>query len=155
MRLGNLLTIPIANSILYVQPLFLQATNSTFPELKKVVVATGNSVGMGDDLADALEVAFKLKPGTVDQPPTNPPGTTPTPGAGQTPVAVQTPTPSGLPTPSGKSASDLAKSASEHYDNAQAALRAGDWTTYGREIDAMKADLDALQAILGVPTPVP
>lgn len=154
-RLGNLLTIPIANSILYVQPLFLQATNSKFPELKKVVVATGNSVGMGDNLADALAVAFRQKPGTIEQPPQNPPGTTPTPGPGQTPVPALTPTPSGQPTPTGRSAADLAQSARLHYDNAQAALRSGDWTTYGSEIEAMKVDLDALQVILGVPTPAP
>ena len=147
-RLGNLLTIPIANSILYVQPLFLQANNSRFPELKKVVVATGNSVGMGDNFKDALDVAFKLKPGEIEGGGPTPVGT-PTPGPAQTPVAGQTAVPQ--PTTTGRSAAELAQSASDRYDRAQAALRAGDWTTYGREIDAMKADLDALQALLGTP----
>jgi uncharacterized membrane protein (UPF0182 family) len=153
-RRGNLLTIPIANSILYVQPLFLQATSSTkkFPELKKVIVATGNNVGMGDNLKEALDVAFKLKPGEIDGGlPT--PGITPTPGPAQTPIPGQTAVPQ--PTSTGRSASDLAQSASDHYDLAQAALKDGDWATYGREIDAMKADLDALQALLGTPTPRP
>ncbi len=149
---GNLLTIPIANSILYVQPLFLQATASKFPELKKVIVATGNSVGMGDNLKDALDVAFKLKPGQIDTTPV-PPGGTPTPGVAQTPVPGQTAVPQ--PTGTNRSPSDLAQSASGHYDRAQAALKLGDWATYGREIDSMKADLDALQAVLGRPTPQP
>jgi uncharacterized membrane protein (UPF0182 family) len=155
-RRGNLLIIPIANSILYVQPVFLQATASKFPELKKVIVATGNSVGMGDNLNDALAVAFKLKPGQIDNPPGGTPGTTGTPVPGQTatpgtPVATSVP----VPTSTGRGAADLAQSAGRHYDLAQEALRAGDWATYGREIDAMKADLDALEAILGVPTPQP
>jgi uncharacterized protein len=152
---GNLLTIPISNTVLYVQPLFLQATASKFPELKRVIVATSSSVGIGEDLRSALEVAFKVRAPVVE-------GTPPTPQPGQTPVAggtpgAATPTPGTQPTraPSLGSASDLTQSAIEHYDLAQDALRRGDWATYGREIDAMKADLDALELLVGTPTAVP
>ncbi|MFL5734767.1 MAG: UPF0182 family protein, partial [Chloroflexia bacterium] len=41
---GNLLTIPISNSVLYVEPLFLQATQGSLPELTRVIVATGDRV---------------------------------------------------------------------------------------------------------------
>jgi uncharacterized membrane protein (UPF0182 family) len=152
---GNLLTVPISDTLLYVQPLFLQATASKFPELKRVIVATTDSVGFGENLQAALDVAFKVAPPVVE--PATPVPATPgaTPGAVQTPVPIVTPTPRPIPTPSGESASDLTQSALRHYEAAQEALRAGDWATYGREIEAMKDDLDALERLVGVPTPLP
>lgn len=153
---GNLLTIPISNTLLYIEPLFLQATNSgSFPELKRVIVVTGNSVGIGSDLAEALDVAFKIKPPSVitDGGNTTP---TPTPVAGATTVPTQPrPTPSGTVT--GRTADELTASALDHYNKAQDALKRGDWTTYGEEIDAMKADLDELARLTGIsiPTPIP
>jgi uncharacterized membrane protein (UPF0182 family) len=109
-------------------------------------VATGNSVGIGDNLRSALDVAFKIRPGEViGVDGTNQPGPTPTVPPGQTPV------PRG--TPSTGRATDLTQSALRHYDLAQDALKRGDLATYQREIDAMKADLDALASVVGVPTP--
>ncbi|HST04337.1 MAG TPA: UPF0182 family protein [Chloroflexia bacterium] len=147
---GNLLTIPISNTLLYIEPLFLQANNSSFPELKRVIVATGNSVGIGSDLNEALDVAFKLKPGEVI-----PGGDTGTPNPNATPVPTLPPgatvTPGGTQT--AQTAEQLTQSALDHYNRAQDALRNGDWTTYGEEIDAMKADLDQLAQITGVPIP--
>jgi uncharacterized membrane protein (UPF0182 family) len=152
---GNLLTVPISDTLLYVQPLFLQATASKFPELKRVIVATTDSVGFGENLQAALDVAFKVKPPVVE--PATPVPATPgvTPGPAQTPTAGVTPTPRPTFPPSSESASDLTQSALRHYEAAQEALRAGDWATYGREIDAMKADLDALERLVGVPTQEP
>ncbi|MQG22523.1 MAG: UPF0182 family protein [SAR202 cluster bacterium] len=51
---GNLLVIPIGNSILYAEPIYIQAEGVSFPELKKVVLATKDNVVMGDSLEDAL-----------------------------------------------------------------------------------------------------
>ncbi|MEO5951758.1 MAG: UPF0182 family protein, partial [Chloroflexia bacterium] len=138
---GNLLTIPISNTLLYIEPLFLQATNSgSFPELKRVIVATGNSVGIGSDLAEALDVAFKLKPPVVI-PGTDTGTPTPTPVAGATSLPTQPrPTPNGTAT--GRTAEEITQSALDHYNRAQDALKRSDWATYGEEIDAMKADLD-------------
>ena len=146
---GNLLTIPISNTLLYIEPLFLQATNSSFPELKRVIVATGNSVGIGSDLGEALDVAFKLKPGQVIPGTGGTPNATPVPGA--TIPAGSTATAGGTQTAS--TAEQLTQSALDHYNRAQDALRNGDWTTYGQEIDAMKADLDQLAQLTGVPIP--
>ncbi|HEX9987469.1 MAG TPA: UPF0182 family protein [Chloroflexia bacterium] len=152
-RRGNLLTIPIGNSVLYVEPLFLQAETSKFPELKRVIAVTGNSVGIGSDLREALNVAFKLQPGQVigsDGGETTPQAT---PLPGLTPAPTRTPRPAG--TPGTASPADLTQSALEHYDLAQTALRDGDLATYQREIDAMKRDLDELARIVGVPTALP
>ncbi|MEO8288549.1 MAG: UPF0182 family protein [Chloroflexota bacterium] len=149
---GNLLTIPISDTVLYVEPLFLQSIqSSSVPELKRVIVATGNSVGIGSDLNEALDVAFKIKPGqVVGGDGGTAPVPTPLPGA-TTPPA--TPRPAG--TPSAGSPSDLTQSALDHYDRAQQALKSGDWQTYGQEIDAMKRDLDQLERLVGTPTPAP
>jgi hypothetical protein len=153
-RRGNLLTIPIGNSVLYVEPLFLQAETSRFPELKRVIAVTGNSVGIGSDLREALNVAFKLQPGQVigSDGGDNTPQATPLPG--QTPAPTRTPRPAGTPG-TAASPADLTQSALEHYDLAQTALRDGDLATYQREIDAMKRDLDELARIVGVPTALP
>jgi uncharacterized membrane protein (UPF0182 family) len=51
---GNMLAIPIGRSNLYVEPIYLQAGGSRLPELKRVVVATGNRVAMGESVDDAL-----------------------------------------------------------------------------------------------------
>ncbi len=147
---GNLLTIPISNTLLYIEPLFLQATNSSFPELKRVIVATGNSVGIGSDLGEALDVAFKLKPGQVIPGDTGgTPNATPVPGA-TIPVG---PTATAGGTQTTRTAEQITQSALDHYNRAQDALRNGDWTIYGQEIDAMKADLDELAQLTGVPIP--
>lgn len=55
---GNLLVIPIAKSLLYVEPIYLAASNSAIPELKMVVVVSNQRVALGDDLEDALHKLF-------------------------------------------------------------------------------------------------
>src|SRR5438093_2927578 len=55
---GNLLVIPIANSTLYVEPIYLQAEASRLPELKRVVVATGNRLAMEASLDEVLDRVF-------------------------------------------------------------------------------------------------
>ncbi len=51
---GNLLVIPVGNSILYAEPVYIQAEGVSFPELKKVILATADRVVMADSLAEAL-----------------------------------------------------------------------------------------------------
>ena len=52
---GNLLVIPIGNSILYAEPVYIQAEGVSFPELKRVILATGDKVVMADSLGEALD----------------------------------------------------------------------------------------------------
>jgi uncharacterized protein len=56
---GNLLVIPIENSILYVSPLYLRAETGQLPELKRVIAAYGDRVVMDETLAGALAALFK------------------------------------------------------------------------------------------------
>jgi len=56
---GNTLIIPIENSILYVEPLYLEATErGTLPQLKRVIVAYNDRLTMQDTLAEAIDVIF-------------------------------------------------------------------------------------------------
>jgi uncharacterized membrane protein (UPF0182 family) len=55
---GNLLVIPIENSILYISPLYLRAEQGHLPELKRVIAAYGEHVVMKETLAEALSALF-------------------------------------------------------------------------------------------------
>ncbi len=57
-RHGNLLMIPIEDSFLYVEPIFLVATAGAIPELKRVIVATGDRIAMEQTLDEALAAVF-------------------------------------------------------------------------------------------------
>ncbi len=55
---GTLLVIPIEDSLLYIQPLYLRAEDGRIPELKRVIVGYQNEIAMGLDLDDALKQIF-------------------------------------------------------------------------------------------------
>jgi len=55
---GNLLVVPIAESLLYVEPVFLQAARGEIPELKRVIVAYGDRIVMERDLERCLAELF-------------------------------------------------------------------------------------------------
>ncbi|MDY6780159.1 MAG: UPF0182 family protein, partial [Halobacteria archaeon] len=56
---GNLIVIPIADTVMYVEPFFLKSTGAgALPELKRVIVAQGDSLTMQPTLAESLDVLF-------------------------------------------------------------------------------------------------
>jgi uncharacterized membrane protein (UPF0182 family) len=59
---GKLIVIPIENSFLYVVPLYLKAEGTNFPQLKRVIVATGDKVVMEPTLDEALSSLFGTTP---------------------------------------------------------------------------------------------
>ena len=59
---GNLLVIPIEQSLLYVEPLYLEATENSLPTLARVIVAYENQIVMNQTLKGALDVIFKSEP---------------------------------------------------------------------------------------------
>ena len=70
---GNLLVIPIGESLIYVEPIYLQAEQLAFPELKRVIVATADKVVMAPTLSEALaEIAGAPKIAEVTTPTTQP-----------------------------------------------------------------------------------
>lgn len=71
---GNLLVIPLGNSILYAEPVYIQSEGVTFPELKRVILASGEKVVMEDSLQLALISLTGAAPATPGRP--APPATT-------------------------------------------------------------------------------
>ena len=127
---GSLLAIPIEDALLYVQPLYLSASEGALPELRRVIVAYGNQLNMAPNLEAALEGIFgraataTIKETAVTMVPALPPG------------ALTAPL---LPGPS-----VLAKEALDHFNKAQAALREQDWSRYGEELKKMRGVLEEL-----------
>jgi uncharacterized membrane protein (UPF0182 family) len=115
---GNLLVIPIEESLIFVQALYLRAEGGQIPELKRVVVAYQNRVVMQETLAEGLDLLFGEGAGGVDQTiPPRPIATLDRPAA-----------------PASDDLADLVRQAAQHYDQAMDAQRAGDWARYGQEI---------------------
>jgi uncharacterized protein len=116
---GSLLVVPIENSILYVSPLYLRAESGQLPELKRVIAGYGDRVVMEDTLPEALAALFK-----DSVPPSALPATAQAPLTG--PV------------------SGLAREALAHYQRAIERLKAGDWSGFGSELDALRPLLEEL-----------
>src|SRR5258707_7477193 len=96
---GNLLVIPLEDAVLYIEPLYIQAQSSPLPELKRVIVASTDSVVMSDPLDSAL-AALGQGPageGLAKSPPQQPTpasaGTAAAPRAGSTGTSAATCTP--------------------------------------------------------------
>ncbi|HMQ54802.1 MAG TPA: UPF0182 family protein, partial [Anaerolineae bacterium] len=142
---GNLLVLPIENSLLYVEPLYLRAENGQIPELKRVILSTGDRIVMRETLSQALIALFE------DQEDEGPVTTSPPPAelseaAEIDPTTVDAPplTTTSLEELRTKNISELAQLASDHYAAAQRALQRGDWTTSGNELDSMEEALNTL-----------
>ena len=88
---GNLLVIPVEDSLIYVEPLYLQAESGAIPELTRVIVAYGDVVVMEKDLPSALDTIFSGTPtGPTTTVPSGP--TTTVPGATTTTIPSATTT---------------------------------------------------------------
>ena len=138
---GELLVIPIEESLIYVQPIYLRAEGGTIPELKRVVVAHENRVVMGETLEEGLNALFgngSVPRSTLASRDSTVSGEPTLAGGGVT-AAPPTSAPTGA-------TSELLRQAQAHYDRAIAAQRAGNWAEYGREIQLLGAALQALRA---------
>ena len=129
---GNLLVLPIDNSLLYVEPLYLRAENGQIPELKRVILSNGERIVMRETLGQAVLALFE------GQSPALAARVQPAPAAVEQPAE-----PAGSAT-AAEDIAELARLASDHYQAAQQALRRGDWAAYGRELEQMETALQAL-----------
>jgi uncharacterized membrane protein (UPF0182 family) len=140
---GELLVIPIEESLIYVQPIYLRAEGGTIPELKRVVVAHENRVVMGETLEEGLDALFGA--GASRPPATGAQDSVSALAASQPAVTGGAAVPAAAQGPSGASA-ELLREAQTHYDRAIAAQRAGNWAEYGREIEQLGTAIRALRA---------
>ncbi len=125
---GDLLVIPLGDSILYVQPVYVKsAQENAIPELKRVLAVTGGRVGIGNTLEEAVADA----------------------------VGAQAP-PEEAPQPQGTVAERiraLIAEALDHFAAADEALRGGDLATYQREVEAARRTVEEALGLAGSGSP--
>ncbi|MEX1185240.1 MAG: UPF0182 family protein [Gemmatimonadaceae bacterium] len=126
---GELLVIPIEESLIYVQPLYTRARGGTIPEMKRVIVAYQNHVVMEETLDQGLARLFGAEGDARAARADREVSGADAPISGAPPA----PTPT-APAPVSGAAATLTQRAQQHYDRALAAQRNGDWATYGEEI---------------------
>ncbi len=145
---GNLIVLPVGDSLIYLQPVYLASNSSKFPAFERIVVASSTHVVWAATLGDALNKFLAEEAGT----PGPSPSPTPTPGPGGSPA----PTPSGTPGPVGTpppGVAALVAYANEHFELAQTALRNGDFARYGAEMELVRQALVNLEELTGGAVP--
>ena len=133
--LGNLITLPVAGGLIYAEPIYIQAANTTggssssgsYPVLQRVVVSFDGNVGFGPTLPSALSQVIPGLGGSGSSSGSQSGGG----GTGQGSVSAAV-------------RSDLAQAESD-YAKAEAALKQGDLTGYAKYIADMKTALDQAQ----------
>ncbi len=140
---GNLITLPVAEGILYVQPVYIQSTGPTsYPTLRKVLVAFGEEVGFANTLQEALDQVFQGDSGasTADG------ADGPSPEPGSQPQVPENQSEQ-------EKLSQALTDANEAIQASEEALAAGDWAAYGeaqrRLNDALTRATEADDAIRG------
>jgi uncharacterized membrane protein (UPF0182 family) len=133
---GNLLTLPVAGGLLYVEPIYIERTGqaSSYPQLAKVLVYYGNRIGYAPTLKQALDQVFGAGAGNG------------TAGAGQAPAAQ----PNTPPAAGGPSASPQVQAAASAIQTAitqlKAAQSSGDFAAQGQALAALDAAVKQFQA---------
>ncbi|GAA3915972.1 UPF0182 family protein [Microbacterium invictum] len=141
---GNLLTLPVGGGLLYVQPVFVQASGGTqLPTLRKILVAFGDEVAFEDTLQEALDSMFGGESGAS----TGDGEVTPTPepddGESEEPGTGEQPAPD-VPADAYQAALDAARQAMVDRD---AAMQAGDWAAYGEADERLTEAIEQLLAL--------
>jgi len=131
---GNLLVVPIGNSFLYFEPIYLRAKQeSSLPELKRVILADESQVAYATTLDQAIQqLVGTAPPPTGNQPP-------PTTYTAAQVAQIQS----------------LIDQANQHYKAAYAALARGDFTTFATEMQTVGRILQQLQALTGTASTPP
>lgn len=145
---GNMFVFPVEGSLLYVEPVYLEAAQGSLPEVKRVIVYYGDRIAYKATLGEALDALFGTGAGdplNADNPvlagteaaaileaggilePEIPDGETPDPG-----TVVTT------------DVAELIQLANEAYENAQQSQRAGDWAGYGQFMEQLQQYLQQL-----------
>ncbi len=116
-QFGEVIIIPIENSLLYVEPLYLRASGeNSIPEMKNVIVGYGDSIVLANDIGTALGELFNFSTQEPDE------NSGETPGTGQGEGTVD---------------SAVMSKVKEAYNNAIEAQKAGDWAKYGEYINEL------------------
>jgi uncharacterized protein len=132
--LGNLLTVPIKDALLYVQPIFVQASQGAIPELRRVPVFFNNQLGYTANLTDSINQVLSR---TTNAPPASGP---------QPPTGPQT---------ASTALARILQQQAEQYRRAQQALDRHDLGAYQHAIDRLGQLIEQAQRLTGAPPPPP
>ncbi len=116
---GNLLVIPVGDTLLYAEPIYLYSTHSPFPELKRVIVADSRALVMSETLSGALS---ELSQSTL------------APGDDQD-TTIQT-----------MDLSTMIRRARESLERARKSAGAGQWTRFGQSMDELEELLQRMSS---------
>jgi uncharacterized membrane protein (UPF0182 family) len=122
--LGNVLMIPVADSLLYIQPLYVESSRNAFPELQRVIAVYGKQASIQPTLAGALTQVFQA-----------PVSTTPATQGG-----------TGNLSPQVRALLDEAQTA---YQQSQTDLKAGNLGAYQTDINNLESILQEVQQLTG------
>jgi uncharacterized membrane protein (UPF0182 family) len=131
--------LPINQSFLYIEPVYLESDTSALPELKRIVTASNSAVAMAETLSGSL---VALSRGSTDTPIVVVDDGGVDGGAEPTPA----PTPGVILNP--QTVEEYVAAANAHLAAAEEAQRNGDWATYGRELEALQQTLAELSAVI-------
>ena len=125
---GNLLILPMNNSLLYVEPIYIQSEDekTAIPELRQVVIGYENEVVWGKSLDEALGKMFERGTRSQITAITDTTETTADRGTDQSSVR------------------ELIDQANQHFNEAQTAQRTGNWAEYGRSLQLLEETLQQL-----------
>ncbi len=146
---GNLLVIPIGGTLMYVEPLYLQAASGKIPELKRVIVATADRVEMANNLGVALVNLFGKQV-------LNDKGLNELATYGGKASVSEALTSAGSTTAAATGSATLQQivtQANQQFEQAQKMAQQGDWAGYGDQIKALQSTLSRLSQITGAKVP--
>jgi uncharacterized membrane protein (UPF0182 family) len=149
---GNMFVVPIEDSIMYIEPIYLRAVDSSMPEVKRIIIYYNDKIAYESTLAGALDAMFGA--GTGDEVRTS----QPTGDTGDADSTLGDTDASGQPdsniTEGGAigaegdiqqmTTDELIRAVADTYNRATEAQRAGDWAKYGEEMNLLKAYIDQL-----------
>ena len=132
---GHLLVIPIGQSLLFVEPIYLQAERSPMPELRVVVLATQEKLVYGQTFAEAMNNLF----GEAAK--------APPPESGQEPPREGAPTPTPAATPPNQTLQQLIDRAIQEFDDYQRLMSQGKFAEAGQKLEQHKRTLDEIRRL--------
>ena len=133
-RRGNLFVIPINTSVLYVEPVYLEAQNSSIPEVKRIIMAYKDQIAYGETLADCIITLFGYDINADSE--TKPDDSSiinPDDGEEE-----------GGETPEAMTQAELIAKAQEAFNKAQEAQQQGNWAAYGTYLEQLEDYLNQL-----------
>ncbi len=135
---GTLLVIPVLNSVLYVEPIYLAAqSGGGLPQMQRVIVSYSDHVVMESTLDAALSKIFGGAVESATSVGAAPNTATTRPGSVAASTSAQVPA---------EDLKSMIREANQHYERAQELLHQGDWNGYGEEIKKLGQVLKRMPA---------